>query len=414
MFEDILKRIKPSKEEEKRVFEIINELIDRFERKGLNIFLGGSFAKNTWISNNYDVDLFVLFNKGEEMSKRIEDVLREEKLNFVRVKGSRDYFKVFHRGIEFELVPILKINRVEEAENVTDLSPFHVYYVRSKIKGREDEVRLLKVFMKSIGVYGAESYIRGFSGYAAELLIIYYNTFYNLILNSQNWKLKVFIDIEGIYKDLRDAVKIMGRDRTKSPIIIVDPVYPIRNASSSVSVQKFSEFILYSRFLLNDIKDGRDISKYFEIKKKVDVESYLRIAKRYGANLLYVEIEGKGESKDIKNSKALKFFKRILKEIESKGFPILRKTVIFDDKLIGIVYLYLDKSLSYIKKRGPLVWDKSNLDTFLEKHKDDEIFVEEDGRVYAIVNKRVKLEEVIEELHKRYGEIIDKFYYKIY
>jgi len=414
MFENILKRIKPSKEEEERVFEVINELINRLEKNGLNIFLGGSFAKNTWISNNYDVDLFVLFNKGEEISKKIEEVLREERLNFVRVRGSRNYFKVFYKGIEFELVPILKINRVEEAENVTDLSPFHVYYVRSKIKGREDEVRLLKVFMKSIGVYGAESYIRGFSGYAAELLIIYYNTFYNLIFNSQKWKPKVFIDIEGIYKDLRDAIRAMGRDRTKSPIIIVDPVYPIRNASSSVSVQKFSEFILYSRFLLKDIEEGRDVTKYFEMDKKVNIESYLKDAKRYGANLLYFEIEGKGESKDIKNSKALKFFKRVLKEIEIKGFPILRKIVMFDDKLIGIVYIHLDKSLRYVKKKGPLVWDKDNLDKFLEKHRDDEIFVEEDGRVYAIINRRVRLEEVIEELHRRYSEIIDKLYYKIY
>jgi len=414
MFEDIIKKIRPSEEEEKRVFEVINELTNKLEGRGLNVFLGGSFAKNTWVSNDYDVDLFILFNKGEEMTKKIEKVLKEEKLNFVRVKGSRDYFRVFYKGIEFELVPILKINKLEEAENVTDLSPFHVHYVKSKIKGNADDVRLLKVFMKSIGVYGAESYIRGFSGYSAELLIIYYGSFYNLINSSQDWKPKVFIDIENVYKDLRNAVRAMGKDRTRSPIIIVDPVYPIRNATSSVSIQRFSEFIFYSRLLLRDIREGGDISKYFEIKKKVNIENYIKFAKRYGTNLLYLEIEGKGESKDIKNSKALKFFKKALKEIESKGFPILRKAILFDDKLIGIVYLYLDKSLDYVKKRGPLVWDKHSLNKFLEKHGSDEVFVEEDGRVYTIISRKVKLEDIIKDLQNRYSEIIDKFYYKIY
>jgi len=414
MFEEIIKRIRPSKEEEEKVFEIVNEFVNRLERRGLEVFLGGSFAKNTWISNNYDVDLFVLFNKGEDMKKKIEEALRNENIDFVRVKGSRDYFRVFYKGLEFEIVPILKISRVEEAENITDLSPFHVNYIRSKISGKEDEVRLLKVFMKSIGVYGAESYIRGFSGYAAELLIVNYGSFYNLIKSSQNWRPKVFIDIEGFYKDLKEAIKVMGRDRTRGPIIVVDPVYKVRNATSSVSLQSFSKFIFYSRLLLKDIEENKDINKYFEIKKTIDIESYVKTAKKYGANLLYIEIEGKGESKDIKNSKALKFFKRILREIANNRFPILRKMVMFDEKLIGIVYLYLDKSTGYVKRRGPLVWDADNLNKFLEKHKDDEVFIEDDGRVYAIVNKEIRLEEIIETLYKHYSGIIDKLYYKIY
>ncbi|RIB35270.1 MAG: CCA tRNA nucleotidyltransferase [Candidatus Nanoclepta minutus] len=416
MFEDILKKIKPSEEERKRVYEIIREIVERLEKRGLEVFLGGSFAKDTWISNNYDIDLFILFRDGEGISKKIEETLKEEKMDYAKVRGSRDYFKVFYRGMEFELVPALKIGKVEDAENVIDLSPFHVSYVRSKIEGTNlaDEIRLLKVFMKNIGTYGAESYVRGFSGYATELLILYYKSFYNLILNTQDWRPKVFLDIEGYYNDIRKAINVMGKDKTKSPIIIVDPVYPVRNATSSVSVHKFAEFIYYSRILLEEMRNGLDVSKYFEIKKKVDISKYLEYAKRYGANLLYIEIEGKGGSKDIKNTKALKFFKRLVKELEVNNFPILRKFVIFDEKVIGIIYVYLDKLLEYRKKEGPLVWDKESFEKFLKKHRNEEVFVEEDGRVYAIINKKVKSEEILEDMRNKYSNSIEKFYFKLY
>jgi tRNA adenylyltransferase (EC 2.7.7.25) len=46
---------------------------------------------------------------------------------------------------------------------------------------QKDEVRLLKKFMKGIGVYGAEIKVKGFSGYVAELLVYFYDSFRNVL-----------------------------------------------------------------------------------------------------------------------------------------------------------------------------------------------------------------------------------------
>src|SRR3989344_5865150 len=100
--------------------------------------------------------------------------------NAVRIHGSRDYFVVKeNNNFEFEIIPTLKIKKPSEAKNIIDLSYFHVNYVRNKLKNKKlaDEIKLAKAFIHYSDCYGAESYINGFSGYAVELLVIYYGSF---------------------------------------------------------------------------------------------------------------------------------------------------------------------------------------------------------------------------------------------
>ncbi|WP_308112663.1 nucleotidyltransferase domain-containing protein [Candidatus Nanopusillus massiliensis] len=151
----MLSKIKPSEEEKRKVYNIINEFFDILRSNNLEPFLGGSFAKDTWMKNDFDVDTFLLFKDDKNLSNIVENVLKKENLDYIRIRGSRDYFKVSYKGLIFELVPILKINDIKEAKNTTDLSPFHVKYVISKLNEKmKDEVRLLKLFTKNINVYG--------------------------------------------------------------------------------------------------------------------------------------------------------------------------------------------------------------------------------------------------------------------
>ena len=48
-------------------------------------------------------------------------------------------------------------------------------------------------FCKVAGVYGAESYIQGFSGYVLELLVINYKGFKGVIRNVAKWKDRTII-----------------------------------------------------------------------------------------------------------------------------------------------------------------------------------------------------------------------------
>ena len=58
----ILEKIKPSKEEQKKVKSLINQIIKKIKIKDAIAVLGGSGAKNTWLKNTKDIDIYVKFN----------------------------------------------------------------------------------------------------------------------------------------------------------------------------------------------------------------------------------------------------------------------------------------------------------------------------------------------------------------
>ena len=50
------------------------------------------------------------------------------------IHGSRDYFQIkINDRIFFEVVPVKKVSNPKKAENITDLSYFHVKYIRQKV-----------------------------------------------------------------------------------------------------------------------------------------------------------------------------------------------------------------------------------------------------------------------------------------
>ncbi|WP_243678448.1 CCA tRNA nucleotidyltransferase [Vulcanisaeta distributa] len=135
----------------------------------------------------------------------------------------------------------------EKPLTAADRTPLHTEFVNSKLGQRTTDVRLLKAFLKSVGVYGAEIKVQGFSGYVSELLIIYYGSFLNAVKAISNWSTRhVFIDMTGTYNE-KDAVK-----KFKSPVIIIDPVDPNRNAAASISRDALSTAIAASREFLRN------------------------------------------------------------------------------------------------------------------------------------------------------------------
>jgi tRNA nucleotidyltransferase (CCA-adding enzyme) len=404
-FEKILKEIKPSEEEKRKVFNIIDEFFEILKKNNLKPFLGGSFAKNTWLKGDFDIDTFILFDKDEKISDKVEEVLKKENFNYIRIHGSRDYFRVNYKGYIFELVPVLEIKNVEEAKNVTDLSPFHVKYIKEKIKNTNlnDEIRLAKIFMKNINVYGAESYINGFSGYAVELLVIHYGSFIKLIENASKWKPKIIIDIEKYYKNYDEIKKNLSKDKLKSPIIIIDPVNKYRNVGASVSIQKFSEMIFYSRLFLND----EDKEKYFKRKFYKEYEELLELSKKYETNMIYIEIEGNSNNKDIKNTKALKLFNFIKKNINILGFKIFNSYYYFrDDKLHGFILYYPEKLPEYEIREGPNIWDMKDFENFYEKHKNEELFIK-NSKIYSITKRKINnMDDAIKYIIEKYNDSI--------
>jgi len=399
ILKEVLKEINPSKEEINSILKIVKEfkfLAENKIKKGkidAEIFVGGSFAKNTMIKKGkYDVDIFVRFDKKyeeKEISKLAEKIIsglkKEWKISVIH--GSRDYFRIdVNPSFFIEVIPVIKVKNPKEARNITDLSYFHVNYVKRKMKKEMiDDVKLVKAFCHANDCYGAESYIKGFSGYALELLIYHYKTFMNFLKQVEKIKDKEIIDIEKKYKNKLEISMNMNGAKMTSPIILIDPTYKERNALAALSKETFEKFKEAARkFLKNPSKE------MFE-DKKADIIKIKQNALNKNAEFILIKIKTDKQEGDVAGSKLLKFYRHFSDEVK-KYHDILEKGFEYDDKK-GAIFFLVTKKKKEIIIGGPEERDVENISAFKKMHKD--IFIK-NKRIFA----REKINKDIHEFAK--------------
>ena len=384
ILDEILGEIKPSKEEERNLRIMIDEFLKKLSKiNDAKPVLGGSGAKNTYLRATHDADIFVKFNyrKFSGNSFVISDILHKFlKKNFkkvARLHGSRDYFQININGFTFEIVPILDISNSEKSENITDTSPLHAKWVK-KYPELTDEIRLAKAFCRANGLYGAESYINGFSGYVLEILVIFCGSFMNLLKASQKWKHKQVIDIMKYHK--HPFIEV-NKSKLQSPIIVIDPVQPGRNAAAALSEEKYTQFISAARAFL------KKPSKSFFKPKEFNLEK-VRI-KHKSRNLILLKVKPKPGTLDVEGTKILKVFEKISRQLERNEFKIVDNAWHWDKKNPAILYFALDKKLLPAEKvlEGPPVKVKMHAEIFKKKHK--KTFVKT-KRLYAKVRREFR------------------------
>ena len=362
----ILLKITPSEEEKQNMLKIVKEILNKIDLKDTVISLGGSGAKDTWLRNSNEIDIYVRFNYNKfkdddsEISKLLGNALRKKFKNIIRLHGSRDYYQIKYKNFTIEAIPILDIKEPEQARNITDISKMHVDYVLKHHRFSKD-IRLAKVFAKSNNVYGAESYISGFSGYLLELLVIHYKGFMNSIKNASKWKSQTIIGKE-------EDVKVLNESKL-GPLIFLDPVQNSRNAAAALSREKYEEFIKVCKGFIKDQSD-----KFFEIKEK-------KIPK----NSIIISFESLHEKKDVAGAKFVKAFRFIQTQLELEGYKIINKDWKWDGEK-GVYWFLLkeNKLEPLIKVNGPPIKFHKDLEKFKEKHK--EIFTSK-GRSFAFVKR---------------------------
>ncbi len=409
-----LERINPTKEELESIDKFLKSFITNLGKKlkGANIdaevFVGGSFAKKTLIKKGqYDIDVFVRFDekhKGAEISNIVGKALHEIKElgKISLIHGSRDYFKIDADPSFFiEVVPVMKIKIPKDAENITDLSYFHVNYIKRKLKTEKmlEEVRLAKAFCHANKCYGAEGYIHGFSGYALELLVYHYKGFFNFVKGISKIKEKEIIDIEKQYKNKNQIMMNMNSAKLGSPIILIDPTYKERNALAALSEETFEQFKnTCKQFVKKPPKES------FEIKK-VDLEKIRKNAQKTKAEFILIKLETDKQEGDIAGSKLAKFYRHLGEEIE-KFYKIIDKGFDYNEEKEAESFFAV-KSKGGIILNGPEITDKENAAIFKKKHKD--IFVKEkriyakekiDGDISQFIQKwKSKNKEKMKEMH---------------
>jgi tRNA nucleotidyltransferase (CCA-adding enzyme) len=359
---EILKKITPNADEKKHLNHVIDTLKRHVEKEiektkiPITLELVGSTAKDTYIRNSVDIDLFLVFpitvsretlqEKGLAIGRAI---LTQQEECF----AEHPYVRGMFEGYKTELVPCYKIESASQKLSAVDRTPLHTKYVKKNLEEKQKkEVRLVKQFLKGIGCYGAEAEIEGFSGYLCELMIIKYSTFQHFIENAQHWRHGETLALEeGTFPSF------------ETPLIFIDPVDPDRNVASALSEEKF--IILRTACTAYAQKPSRTFFSpntvqpwsLEKIKKEIETRQYIAVKlpkPQIISENLYPQIR--------------KAVRSITELCEQNGFTIQTATFFIDEKSIYIILQPKTVTVSKtVLHEGPPLTLKKNADEFIEK-----------------------------------------------
>lgn len=364
------------------VLKTVNERLKKNKIKATAV-AGGSYAKGTLIKDDYDIDIFVKFNykyKDEDISKLLLTAVKSMKPELIH--GSRDYFHIKKDKITFEIVPVLEVKDPKKAVNVTDMSPMHVDWVKTQLKNKPklaDDIKLAKQFCKANKLYGAESYIMGFSGHVLDILVIYYNGFINLLKQTAKWQDRLVVDFHNYHGGR--ALNELNRSKTISPLVVIDPILPSRNASAALGKENYIKFKLVAKEFLANPQE-----KFFDKTELTKGE----MKKLAGKNILaYLDVSSQKGKVDIVGAKLLKCFNFIGEEAERNGFSLIDKGWGWDKREKAFFwYIAQPGTLSdTVKVMGPPMKAKLHVERFQEKHANTYV---ENNRVYANARRKYR------------------------
>ncbi|MEM2961379.1 MAG: CCA tRNA nucleotidyltransferase, partial [Candidatus Bathyarchaeia archaeon] len=369
----VLQKAVPNGGERQKTLEFSMNLVESLKRELLrdgidaDVQIEGSIAKDTWLAGEKDIDIFILLPKSYNknvFAKVLEAAKIVSGSNYLEAYAEHPYIEAYIDSFTVNFVPCFKVESASEAKSSVDRTPFHTFYVRSRLTERiKDEIRLLKAFMHGIGTYGAEIKVGGFSGYLCEALTLHYGSFTDVLKAASKWRRGEVIDIEGHYKDLSEARKMFQ----KEPLIVVDPVDKNRNVASAVRVDKLNEFIMASRLFLKK----PDIRFFYPGEDKpYPVEDLMRIMASRGSTFIFLKTESIRAVPDILWGQLFKSQKALTNLIQRFDFKVIRSDVWSDEKSANIFLFELySRFLPNVEKHiGPPVEKEKNCESFLEKH----------------------------------------------
>ena len=411
ILEEVLQRIKPTDEERKKIDETVRALERKIGEElckrgfeDVEIKLVGSVAKDTYLRGDVDIDFFLLFPQNyseKEIAYHTLSIGKKILENYEEKYAQHPYARGRFNGFSVDIVPSYKIETPEELRTAVDRTPLHTEYVRKNLSDEQkDDVRLLKAFMKGIGVYGAEVKVGGFSGYLCELLVIKYRSFLKVLENASKWRKHVLIFIE----------RKPERKFEKTPLIFVDPVDARRNAAAAVREESYYKFILASKSFLKK----PTIDFFFPKELKGSIEDLKKYIEKTEFKVYIIKIIKPEVVEDVLHSQLQKF-SRIVHNILKKWEFLPRNVFYFlTEKYVYLIFSVERDSLPKAKvHEGPPVWTDNAVD-FVEKW--SSLGIEgpyiENSRLYAIIPQKIRsLKDVLyHELRERdIGSHLNRF-----
>jgi tRNA nucleotidyltransferase (CCA-adding enzyme) len=382
ILKEALKLVEPAEKEREhveRIAKMSHDLVKKAAGKfdGITgVTFGGSYEKGTWLRGDVDVDIFVKIDRNVS-EKEFERIGRQ--LGMHALKKYKPYLRYSQHPYVEAVVDGIRVNvvpcyDVEEGrwKSAADRSPYHTKFIISAFdEGKRREARLLKKFMKGIGVYGAEIARSGFSGYVCEVLILKYNSFMNVLKAAAEFREREVIgNGEG-----NDIAKIFD-----SALIILDPVDQKRNLGTAISNESVGRFILAARRFLKkpELRYFRGVMKESKGMKFID-------------NIIVVRFRHRARSQDIIWGQLKSSMNAIAKQLTINGFKVIRSgcSAVHDNSAFAFMLesMHLPEK---VVKQGPKVFSSKDTARFLEKNygRSGLFWVDSDARVLALSDNK--------------------------
>ena len=339
------------------------------------VLMGGSFAKGTWLPRHVDLDIFVKIDPSTPV-ERFETVGLEIGSNATsgfptgKKYAQHPYTEATVEGVRVNIVPCFDV-KVGDWRSAADRSPYHVKLVDRLPEDEKNQIRLLKLFMNGVGVYGAEIQRQGFSGYVAEVLVMRHGGFESAI----RW--------------FADYVVPVNERLFSLP----DPVDEGRDLGIAVSGDSLGRMVLACREFLRH----PSLAYFGEMKGKAhaslsgDVYAILFSHRELSEDTLWGELR--------------KTLRHVVRHLEVQGFATARAMAASDNVSKSAILLIPEfTELPSLEQRvGPAVDRRGDVRAFISANSKQTrlVWVDDDARVRLLRPRRyTRLPDLLEDIIK--------------
>ncbi|MDE1879159.1 MAG: CCA tRNA nucleotidyltransferase [Euryarchaeota archaeon] len=205
-------------------------------RRGLPLkraLVAGSAARETYLpieaGGRLDMDLFMLFDPSiprEQLARQGLELAGALLQSPEKRYAEHPYLRGTYAGFAVDAVPGYQVERSDRPQTAVDRTPFHHAFLSPRLTPElRDHIRLLKRFLKTLGIYGADARTEGCSGYLVELLIVRYGSLGACLRDARGWRIPQRLCPPGPEPSVSEEVAL----------VLPDPVDAHRNVASALS-----------------------------------------------------------------------------------------------------------------------------------------------------------------------------------
>jgi len=373
VLQQVARRIVPPEKEREKMLKLSERLRQDVKRiladSGFQgrVTLQGSFARDTWLSGETDLDIFARFPSSMERGEWTERVLPAIRkglalFNVIERYAEHPFLEFHVDGTRVNVVPCYDVEK-GEWKSATDRTPYHTEFMNTNLTPElRLEARLLKKFARGIGVYGAEIKVGGFSGMLIDTLALYCGSFMESIRQASSWTRGTLLEI-----GKPPAVLDMKKREPGVDLVVIDPVDPDRNLAAAVRPERLWSFVAAGREFLR----GPEIRYFFppQFTRKTNHQFAERI-RVSGRELSAIVFKHRALVPDVLWGQLMKLEKSMVELMDREDFHIYRSTIWSDEKIESAILLEADRAvISSVKmQKGPPVSKKEDSQSFLQRH----------------------------------------------